>query len=146
MTKSYTHKDIKSLTDIEQVRESAGMYIGNTQNPVHLVEEALDNALDEAISGYAKIIAVNVNTKTNICCIMDNGRGIPIENDTPILISTKLFTGAKFNSSKTSYKIVAGKNGIGLITILALSDFYTIEIYRDKKHAKYIFENISTNI
>lgn len=141
MTKSYTHKDIKSLTEIEHVQESAGMYIGDTSNPVHLVEEALDNALDEALSGYAKIIAVNVNTKTNICCIMDNGRGIPIENDTPILISTKLFTGAKFNSSKTAYKIVAGKNGIGLITILALSDFYTIEIYRDKKHAKYIFEN-----
>lgn len=141
MTKSYTHKDIKSLTEIEHVQESTGMYIGDTSNPVHLIEEALDNALDEALSGYAKVIAVNIDTKTNICCIMDNGRGIPIENDTPILISTKLFTGAKFNSSKTSYKIVAGKNGIGLITILALSDFYIVEIYRDKKHAKYIFEN-----
>jgi len=141
MTKSYTHNDIKSLTDIEHVIESAGMYIGNTSNPVHLIEEALDNALDEAISGFAKIIAVNINTKTSVCCIMDDGRGIPIENDTPILISSKLHTGAKFNTSKTAYKIVAGKNGIGLITILALSDFYTIEIYRDKKHAKYIFEN-----
>lgn len=138
---SYTHKDIKSLTEIEHVRESAGMYIGDTSNPVHLVEEALDNALDEALSGYAKIIAVNVNTKQNIICIMDNGRGVPIENDTPILISTKLFTGAKFNSSKTAYKIVAGKNGIGLITILALSDFYIIEIYRDGKHAKFTFED-----
>lgn len=141
MTKSYTHKDIKSLTEIEHVRESAGMYIGIITNPVHLVEEALDNALDEAISGYANIIGINIDTKTNICSIMDNGRGVPIENDTPILISTKLFTGAKFNSSKTAYKIVAGKNGIGLITILALSDFYIIEIYRDKKHAKFIFEN-----
>lgn len=45
MTKTYTHKDIKSLTDIEHVRESAGMYIGNTQNPVHLVEEALHGPL-----------------------------------------------------------------------------------------------------
>ena len=141
MTKNYTHKDIKSLTDIEHVIESAGMYIGNTQNPVHLIEEAFDNALDEAISGYAKIIAINLDTKTNIYCIIDDGRGIPIENDVPILISSKLHTGAKFNSSKTAYKIVAGKNGIGLITILALSDFYIVEIYRDKKHAKYIFEN-----
>jgi len=141
MTKTYTHKDIKSLTDIEHVRESAGMYIGNTQNPVHLVEEALDNALDEAISGHAKIIAVNINTKNNIICIMDDGRGIPLENDVPILISSKLHTGAKFNSSKTAYSVVAGKNGIGLITILALSDFYIVEIYRDKKHAKYIFED-----
>lgn len=141
MTKTYTHKDIKTLTDIEHVQESTGMYIGITSNPVHLIEEALDNALDEAISGYAKIIAVNIDTKTNICSVMDNGRGIPLENDIPILISSKLHTGAKFNSSKTAYKIVAGKNGIGLITILALSDFYIIEIYRDKKHAKYIFED-----
>ena len=141
MTKTYTHKDIKSLTDIEHVIESSGMYIGNTQNPVHLIEEALDNALDEAIAGYASIIAVDINTKTNIYSIMDNGRGVPLENDTPILISSKLHTGGKFNSLKTAYKIVAGKNGIGLITILALSDFYIIEIYRDKKHAKYIFEN-----
>jgi len=141
LTKTYTHKDIKTLTDIEHVQESTGMYIGITSNPVHLIEEALDNALDEAISGYAKIIAVNIDTKTNICSVMDNGRGIPLENDIPILISSKLHTGAKFNSSKTAYKIVAGKNGIGLITILALSDFYIIEIYRDKKHAKYIFED-----
>ncbi len=79
MSKSYTHKDIKSLTEIEHVQENPGMYIGSTDNPVHLIEEALDNALDEAISGYANIIAVNIDTKTNICCIIDNGRGIPIE-------------------------------------------------------------------
>lgn len=138
---SYTHKDIKSLTDIEHVQESAGMYIGNIQNPVHLIEEALDNALDEAISGYATIIAVNINTKNNICCIMDNGRGVPLENDTPVLVSSKLHTGGKFSSLKTAYKISSGKNGVGLITLLALSDFYIMEIYRDKKHAKYIFEN-----
>lgn len=141
MTTTYTHKDIKSLTEIEHIQESVGMYIGNSQNPVHLIEEALDNALDEAISGYAKIVAVNIDTKSNIYSILDDGRGVPIENDTPLLISSKLFTGAKFNSSKTSYKVVAGKNGVGLITILALSDFYIIEIYRDKKHVKYIFEN-----
>jgi len=141
MTQTYTHKDIKSLTDIEHVIESTGMYIGGTETPVHLVEEALDNALDEAIGGYAKIIAVNINTKTGICSVLDAGRGIPLENDIPILISTKLHTGGKFKSSKTAYKISSGKNGVGLITILALSDFYIIEIYRDKKHAKYIFEN-----
>lgn len=138
---AYTHKDIKSLTDIEHVQESTGMYIGGSETPVHLVEEALDNALDEAIAGHANIVAVTVNTKTNVCCIMDNGRGVPIENDTPILISSKLHTGGKFSSLKTVYKISSGKNGVGLVAILALSDFYIIEIYRDKKHAKYIFEN-----
>jgi len=139
--KSYTHKDIRELGEIEHVQLNCGMYIGETSNPVHLVEEALDNALDESLAGYAKIIAVNVNTKTNICCVMDNGRGVPIENDVPIKISTKLFTGAKFQDNKTAYSVCAGKNGIGLITILALSDFYIIEIYRDKKHAKFTFEN-----
>jgi DNA gyrase/topoisomerase IV subunit B len=142
MTKpSYTHKDIRELGEIEHVQLNCGMYIGETTTPVHLVEEALDNALDEAIAGYAKIIAVNIDTKTGICCIMDDGRGIPIENDVPIKISTKLFTGAKFQDAKSAYRVCAGKNGIGLITILALSDFYTVEIYRDKKHAKFIFEN-----
>ncbi len=141
MTTNYTHNDIKSLSDIEHVQESRGMYIGGSETPVHLIEEALDNALDEAIAGHANIVAININTKNNICSIIDNGRGVPIENDTPILISSKLHTGGKFTSSKTAYKISSGKNGVGLITILALSDFYIIEIYRNKKHAKYIFEN-----
>ena len=138
---SYTSKDIRELGEIDHVRLNCGMYIGETSNPVHLVEEALDNALDEAIAGYAKIIAVNIHTKDGVCCVIDNGRGIPIENDVPIKISTKLFTGAKFQDSKSAYRVCAGKNGIGLITILALSDFYIVEIYRDKKHAKFIFEN-----
>lgn len=141
MVKSYTHKDIRELGEIEHVQLNSGMYIGETSTPVHLVEEALDNALDEAIAGYAKIIAITVLTKEGICCIMDNGRGIPIENDVPIRISTKLFTGAKFQDAKSAYQVCAGKNGIGLITILALSDSYIVEIYRDKKHAKFIFEN-----
>lgn len=139
---TYTHKDIKKLDDIEHVQVSAGMYIGNIQNPVHLIEEALDNSLDEAVAGYAKIIAVNIDTKTNIYSTIDDGRGIPLENDTPILVSSNLHTGAKFNNSKTAYGIGSlGKNGIGLITLLALSDFYIVEIYRDNKHGKYIFEN-----
>lgn len=142
MLKKYTHEDIKKLGDIEHVQVSAGMYIGNIQNPVHLIEEALDNSLDEAIAGYSKIIAVNIDTKTNIYSTIDDGRGIPLENDTPVLVSSNLHTGAKFNNSKTAYGVGAvGKNGIGLITLLALSDFYIVEIYRDNKHGKYIFEN-----
>lgn len=141
MIKSYTHKDIRELGEIEHVQLNSGMYIGDTTTPVHLIEEALDNALDEAIAGYAKIIAINIDTKNNICCVIDNGRGIPIENDVPIKISTKLFTGAKFQDAKSAYQVCAGKNGIGLITILALSDFYIVEIYRDKKHAIFTFEN-----
>lgn len=141
MTKSYTHKDIREIGEIEHVRLNTGTWIGDISTPVHLIEEALDNALDEALAGYAKNINIEINTRTNICSITDDGRGIPIENDVPIKISTKLFTGAKFQDNKTAYRVCAGKNGVGLITILALSDFYIVEIYRDKKHAKFIFEN-----
>jgi DNA gyrase subunit B len=141
MTKQYTHEDIKVLDEISHIRLNACMYIGETNNPVHLVEEALDNALDECMGGYCKTVAVNINTKEHIYCIIDNGRGIPIENDTPITISTKLFSGAKFQDSKTAYNVSSGLHGVGLVAILALSDMYVVEIYKDNTHAKFIFEN-----
>jgi len=131
MTKksTYTDKDIKTLSEIEHVQHSVGMYIGQTSNPVHLIEEALDNAIDEAIAGHANIIAITLDTKTNIYSVLDNGRGVPLENDTPILISTKLFTGGKFESAKTAYKIscLRGNTKIFLlngktITIKEMSD------------------------
>jgi len=139
--RDYTSKDIKVLDEVEHIRLAPGMYIGDTSNPVHLVEEALDNALDECLAGHATIVAVNIDTKTNTYCILDNGRGIPIDNDTPITISSKLFSGAKFQDSKSTYLICSGLHGVGLVALNALSSLYIIEIYRDGKHAKYVFEN-----
>ena len=137
----YTSKDIRVLEEIEHIRLNPSMYIGSTNNPVHLVEEAIDNALDEALAGYATIIAVVIDTKKHICTVMDNGRGIPITNDAPIIISSKLFSGAKFQDKKTAYQISSGMHGIGLIAINALSSDYKIEIFRDNKHALFIFKN-----
>lgn len=141
MTKEYTSKDISVMDEIEHIRLNAGMYIGETSNPVHLVEECLDNALDEAIGGHANIIAVNINTKQNIFCIIDNARGMPFDNDIAITIATKMFSGGKFKGTKTAYDVAAGKHGIGLVAVNALSSHFMIEIYRDNKHAKYVFEN-----
>ena len=141
MSETYTGKHIKVLDEVSHIRLNPGMYIGDTSNPVHLVEEALDNALDECLAGHANIIAVNIDTKTHTYCILDNGRGIPIDNDTPITISTKLFSGAKFQDSKSSYLICSGLHGVGLVALNALCSLYIIEIYRDGKHAKYVFEN-----
>ena len=141
MTNTYKEGDIRVLGEIEHIQLNPGMYVGDTSNPVHLVEEGLDNALDEAIAGHANIVAINIDTKTNICAIMDNGRGIPLGNDVPITISTKLFSGAKFQDQKSVYKISSGLHGIGLVAICALSETYIIEIYRDNKYAYYEFKN-----
>lgn len=141
MTKGYSAKDVRVLEEVEHIRLNPGMYIGETSNPVHLIEEALDNALDEALAGYAKIIAVLVDTKLNKFSVLDDGRGIPIDSDTPIIVSSKLFSGAKFQDKKSAYEISSGLHGVGLVAINALSSEYTVEVYRDQKKAKYIFYN-----
>jgi DNA gyrase subunit B len=137
----YSSKDIRVLDEIEHIQLNAGMYIGSTETPTHLIEEALDNALDEALAGYAKIIAIVIDTKKHHFMVLDSGRGIPIEDDTAITISSKLFSGAKFQDSKSAYKISSGLHGVGLVAVNALSTNYTVEIYRDKKHARFDFEN-----
>ena len=141
MTKSYSAKDVRVLEEVEHIRLNPGMYIGSTQNPTHLIEEALDNALDEALAGYAKIIAVMIDTKNKTYSVLDNGRGVPIDGDTPIIISTKLFSGAKFQDKKTAYEISSGLHGVGLVAVNALSTNYIVDIYRDNQHAMYEFKN-----
>lgn len=141
MTKSYSAKDVRVLQEVEHIRLNPGMYIGDTSNPSHLIEEALDNALDEALAGHAKIIAVMVDTKENRFAVLDDGRGIPVDEDTPITISSKLFSGAKFQDKKTAYEISSGLHGVGLVAVNALSTEYKVEIYRDNQFATYLFEN-----
>ncbi|MCF7927054.1 MAG: hypothetical protein K9L74_05715 [Candidatus Izimaplasma sp.] len=141
----YTHKDIKTIDElIDHIRQNVGMYAGETETPLHLFEECFTNSLDEAIAGYANIIAINIDSKENIYEIVDNGRGIPMDNDVPISISTK-FSGGKFKNNKTAYKISAGRHGVGLVVVNALSSFYQIEVYRDKKHGKFRFDNGKLN-
>jgi len=141
MKQDYSSKDIRVLEEVEHIRLNPGMYIGSTNNPVHLIEEVLDNALDEALAGHANIIAVLINTKENKFAVLDNGRGIPISNNTPVVISAKLFSGAKFQDKKTAYEISSGLHGVGLVAVNALSTNYKIEIYRKEKYARYFFEN-----
>jgi len=141
MTKSYDEKHIKVLDEVSHIRLNPGMYIGETSNPVHLIEEALDNSLDECLAGYATTVAVTLDTKNHIYSVIDNGRGIPMNNDVPVIVSTKLFSGAKFQDSKSAYTICSGLHGVGLVAVNALSEDYLIEIYRDKKYAIFKFKN-----
>ncbi len=142
MTKNYGAEHVRVLEEVEHIRLNPGMYIGSTDNPTHLIEEALDNALDEALAGYAKIIAVIIDTKKNVFSVLDSGRGIPISADTPIIISSKLFSGAKFQDKKTAYEISSGLHGVGLVAVNALSSNYKVEIYRNKQHAVYKFKDM----
>jgi DNA gyrase subunit B len=141
MTKSYSAKDVRVLDEVEHIRLNPGMYIGETQTPTHLIEEALDNALDEALAGFAKIIAVMIDTKENRFAVLDDGRGIPMEDNTPVTISSKLFSGAKFQDKKSAYEISSGLHGVGLVAVNALSSEYKVEVYRDGKYAYYNFQN-----
>lgn len=141
MSKEYTANEIRTIDElIDHIRENIGMYIGDSTTPEHLFEECFTNSIDEALAGYANEIKIKVDTENNIYEVIDNGRGIPIENDVPVQISTK-FSGAKFKGSKTAYDKVSGLHGVGLVVVNALSTNYEIEIYRSNKYALFQFEN-----
>jgi len=131
------------LTDIESIRSSPGMYIGSTSTPTHLVEEILDNSFDECLAGYSNIVIVEYDSKKNIFSISDNGRGIPIEKDIPITISTFLHSGAKFKGSREAYEICSGRHGIGLVAVNALSEFFKIEIIRNSVYSIFEFKKFN---
>jgi DNA gyrase/topoisomerase IV subunit B len=125
---------------MDQIRLNPGMWVGETTDPHHLIEEALDNALDEAQGGHVSIIAVIIDTKERIYSVLDDGRGIPISDNTPVKISSELFSGAKFKNQKSAYEIASGLHGVGLVAVNALSDSYEIEIYRNNEHAIFSFK------
>lgn len=137
---TYVAEDIRVLQELEHIQLNPGMYIGETDDPIHLVEEALDNALDEALAGHATLVAVMYNPENGSCSVVDNGRGIPLESNVPVTISTKLFSGAKFQDKKSAYEISSGLHGVGLVAINALSEKYMVDSYRDNKHGFFYFE------
>ena len=140
-TPVYDHNTIKVMAEIEHIQHNRGMYIGETELATHLVTEAFDNAIDEAKAGHASIIAVLVDTKTQTYSVLDNGRGIPIENDTIKTVASKLFSGGKFNKGEgEAYGIASGRRGVGIVAVTALSDYFIIEVHRDGKHAEYKWE------
>ena len=136
---SYSAQDIEVLEGLEPVRRRPGMYIGGTDERSlhHLVVELLDNAMDEAVAGYANRIDVTLQSDGALT-IRDNGRGIPIDphpkfpNKSALeVILTTLHSGAKF-SGKT-YHTSGGLHGVGLSVVNALSKKLTVEIYKDRE-------------
>jgi topoisomerase-4 subunit B len=136
---SYTASDIEVLEGLEPVRRRPGMYIGGTDENAlhHLVSEVLDNAMDEAVAGFATRIELEVKLNNHIT-IKDNGRGIPIDPHPKFpdksaleVILTTLHSGGKFNNKV--YQTSGGLHGVGISVVNALSEVLEVEVIRDKK-------------
>ena len=143
---SYTADDIHIMKGLEGVRKRPAMYIGSTNSSGlhHLVWEIVDNAVDEALSGYGNNITVTIH-KDGSLSVLDEGRGIPCginsETGRPAveIVFTELHAGGKFNS--TVYKTAAGLHGVGAAVTNALSEYLEATIYQDGKIYTLKFEN-----
>jgi topoisomerase-4 subunit B len=137
--RAYTAKDIEVLEGLEPVRRRPGMYIGGTDERAlhHLVAEALDNAMDEAVAGHASRIEIELAADGAVT-VRDNGRGIPVDPHPKFkgksaleVIFTRLHSGGKF--SDKVYHTSGGLHGVGISVVNALCDDLEVEVARDRR-------------
>ena len=141
---NYDESSIRVLKGLEPVRERPGMYT-RTDNPLHIIQEVIDNAADEALAGFAKKIQVTLNSDQSIT-IEDDGRGIPIglhpTEKAPVveIVFTRLHAGGKFDKKAGgAYAFSGGLHGVGVSVTNALSTKLEVAVTRDAGVHEIVF-------
>ena len=144
---SYTAESISVLKGLEPVRHRPGMYT-RTDHPLHIIQEAIDNAADEALGGYCKRISVTLYDDGSVA-VQDDGRGIPVEihpvEGVPTIevVFTQLHAGGKFNKGDgtSAYRFSGGLHGVGVSVTNALSTRLEAEVVRDGGRFRIVFSS-----
>ncbi|WP_250464144.1 DNA topoisomerase IV subunit B [Caballeronia sp. GAFFF2] len=142
----YSEASIKVLKGLEPVKQRPGMYT-RTENPLHIIQEVIDNASDEALGGYGKQITVTLHTDNSVS-VEDDGRGIPFglhpEEGVPVveIVFTRLHAGGKFDKAAGgAYTFSGGLHGVGVSVTNALATRLEVTVWRDNKIAQLAFAN-----
>jgi len=144
-TTDYSEGSIRVLKGLEPVKQRPGMYT-RTDNPLHIIQEVLDNAADEALAGFGKKIKVTLHADGSVS-VEDDGRGIPFglhpEEKAPVieLVFTRLHAGGKFDKGKGgAYSFSGGLHGVGVSVTNALAKRLEATSYREGQVAHLVFE------